>query len=251
MREYLLNHRHTIYRLLNLTILGLSVALVAYLSVDTLRGVEFIYDRGYMTFQLWVCAFFIFDFFMEMYLSANRWRYLGRRIWFLLLSIPYLNLAQWGGMTLTGELLYFARFIPLARGTLALAIVVGYVSTNRLTNIFASYSVILIAIVYLGSLIFYERESGINPAVTSYGQALWWACADATTTGCSIYPVTPAGRITGAVMAVMGMVMFPLFTVVITSAVRAHIHRFVGSGRADPATTSPAAPVSEKDASRP
>lgn len=242
MREYLLQHSRLVHRVLNGVILGLSIGLIAYLSVDALRGREFIYDRGYMTYQLWVCIIFIFDFFVEMYMSNRRWDYFWRRMPFLLLSIPYINLAQWGGMTLTGETLYFARFIPLARGALAVSIVVGYLSANRLINIFASYTVILVAIVYLGSLIFYEREAGVNPDVTSYGKALWWACADATTTGSTIYPVTPVGRIVAAVLAIMGMVMFPLFTVVVTSAVRSRLRRTMPDAPAEPATAAISSP---------
>lgn len=209
-----------IYSSLNWLILLLSVGLITYLSVDALRGVSFIDDSGYMTFQLWVCMAFIADFFIELYMSERKWDYVKRRILFLLLSVPYLNIISGMGLSLGPDAVYFARFVPLARGALAMSIVVGYVSSNRLTNIFASYTVILIAIVYFGSLIFFEREMGVNPGLENYMQALWWACSDTTTTGCTIYPVTPSGKIVSAVLAVMGMVMFPLFTVVITSAVR-------------------------------
>lgn len=209
-----------IYSSLNWLILLLSVGLITYLSVDALRGVSFIDDSGYMTFQLWVCMAFIADFFIELYMSERKWNYVKRRILFLLLSVPYLNIISGMGLSLGPDAVYFARFVPLARGALAMSIVVGYVSSNRLTNIFASYTVILIAIVYFGSLIFFEREMGVNPSLENYMQALWWACSDTTTTGCTIYPVTPSGKIVSAVLAVMGMVMFPLFTVVITSAVR-------------------------------
>lgn len=223
IRDHIDRHSGRIYTALNWIILLLSVGLLTYLSVDALRNVTFIYDRGYMEFQFWVCMIFIADFFIELYMSHHRWRYIRRRWLFLLLSIPYITIIRDSGMPLTADAIYFIRFIPLARGALALSIVVGYVSKNRLTNIFASYTVVLIAIVYLGSLIFFEREAGINPGVNNYMQALWWACSDATTTGCTIYPVTPAGKIVGAVLAIMGMVMFPLFTVVITSAVRNRI----------------------------
>ena len=209
-----------IYSSLNWLILLLSVGLITYLSVDALRGVSFIDDSGYMTFQLWVCMAFIADFFIELYMSERKWNYVKRRILFLLLSVPYLNIISGMGLSLGPDAVYFARFVPLARGALAMSIVVGYVSSNRLTNIFASYTVILIAIVYFGSLIFFEREMGVNPGLENYMQALWWACSDTTTTGCTIYPVTPSGKIVSAVLAVMGMVMFPLSTVVITSAVR-------------------------------
>lgn len=216
--------RQHIYTVLNWLVLLLSVGLIVYLSVDALQGRVFIYDHGYMTFQFWVCMVFIADFFIELMMSRHPWRYLGRRFVFLLLSIPYLNICNEMGLRLSPDVLYFARFIPLARGALALAIVVGYVSKNRLINIFASYMVVLVAIVYFGSLIFYEREHGVNPDVHSYMSALWWACSDATTTGCTIYPVTPSGKIVSAVLSMMGMVMFPLFTVVITSSVRQRIN---------------------------
>lgn len=211
--------RRLMYRLLNATVLVLSVALIAYLSVLTFRGHEFFSDRGYMTFQLWVCIVFLADFFIELFMAADRWHYLWRRWFFMVMSIPYLNIVAGMGIPLTTDTLYFLRFVPLARAALALSIVVGYISANRLTNIFASYTVILVAIVYFGSLIFFERENGVNPQVTNYLTALWWAAADATTTGCDIQPITAAGKIVAAVMATMGMVMFPLFTVVITSAV--------------------------------
>ena len=228
MNFFIDRHKRRIYTVLNWTILTLSVGLIAYISVDALRGVEFLSDSGYMHFQFVVCVAFIVDFFFELYLADRKWRYVGRRIAFLLLSIPYLNIVGWFGIGLPADVLYFARFIPLARGALALSIVVGYVSENRLTNIFASYTVVLIAIVYFGSLIFFEREHTVNPLVSDYMSALWWACSDATTTGCDIYPVTPAGKVVSAVLAVMGMVMFPLFTVVITSAVRS---RIAGTGK--------------------
>lgn len=223
MHAFVLRNEKRIYTALNWLMLLLSAGLIVYLSADALRGVPFMSDPGYMRFQLVVCLVFIADFFVELYMSGHRWRYVGRRFVFLLLSIPYLNILGHFGITPDADAMYFARFLPLGRGALAMSIVVGYVSDNRLTNIFASYTVILIAIVYFGSLIFFEREAGVNPAVRDYMQALWWACSDATTTGCPIYPVTPAGKIVSAVLAVMGMVMFPLFTVVITSAVRRRI----------------------------
>lgn len=224
MRKYLLHHATVVYRTLNISILALSVGLIAYLSADALTGRSFITDSGYMGYQFGVCLYLMAAFGVEMYMSADKWLFLRRNILLLLLSIPYLNIMAWIGAAPTGEWLYFARFVSLARGALAMAVVVGYLSESRMINIFLTYTACLFAIVYLGSLIFYEREGAINPGVNGYWDALWWACADATTTGSTIFPVTPIGRVVGAVMSVMGMVMFPLFTVVVTSAVRRHLH---------------------------
>lgn len=218
-------HKSVVYNILNATILLLSVGLLVYLTVLGLKGIEFFSDRGYMTYQLWVCYAFIADFFIELYMADNRRAYARRRILFLLLAIPYLNIVAGLKIPLTYEALYFLRFIPLARGALAMSIVVGYVSRNRLTNIFASYTVVLIAFVYMGSLIFYEVEHGHNPDVQNFWTALWWAFSVATTAGCDIYPVTWAGKVVCAILPTMGTVMFPLFTVVVTNAVRNRLNR--------------------------
>ena len=120
------------------------------------------------------------------------------------------------------------RFIPLARGVLAMTIVVGAFSRNKLTSFLSSYIVILASFIYLGSLIFFYCEQGANAMVTDFGTALWWACMNATTLGCDIYPVTIPGKILGCILSVGGIVMFPLFTVYITSLIRhyTHTHRF-------------------------
>lgn len=218
-------HKQKIYNALNAVIITLSAGLIIYLSILGMKGIEFFSDRGYMTFQLWVCYIFIAEFFIELYLATDKGRYFRRRLLFLLLSIPWLNIVAGLNIPLTYESLYFLRFIPLARGALAMSIVVGYVSRNRITNIFASYTVILLAFIYFGSLIFFELEHDRNPGVTSYWVSLWWAFSVATTAGCDLYPVTWAGKIVNAVLPTMGTVMFPLFTVVVTDAVRNRLDR--------------------------
>jgi len=217
-----ITRRRTI-NVLNGIVLLLSVLLIAYISVNTFNDIPFLTDRRYMTFQLWVCIVFIADFIIELWMADDRWRYVRRRWCFLLLSIPYLNIIEHYHITLSPEEMYFARFIPLARGGLAVAIVAGYISTNRVTSMFASYLAIMVGFVYFGSLIFLEEESGVNPMVPDFGAALWWACLDTTTLGSPINPVTAIGKIIGGVLACMGMLMFPLFTVFITDLVQRHV----------------------------
>lgn len=212
--------RSVVINSLHALILILSVLLIVFISIDTFRHAEFLRNRAYMHFQFWVCIVFIADFFIEWPLAPSRGRYFRHRLLFLLLSIPWLNILNATDMHLTENELYWVRFIPLARGVLAMSIVVGYVSRNRITSVFASYTSVMLAFLYIGSLIFLYREHPVNPGVPDFGAALWWACMDATTTGCEIQPVTLAGKVVGMVLAGMGMVMFPLFTVYITNFAR-------------------------------
>ncbi len=200
-------------------VLILSAILILYISIDTINGTSFIDNREYMTVQLIVCIFFIADFFLGLSRATNRWQYFRRHLIFLLLSIPYLNIIQTFDLSLSDRLLYFIRIIPLSRGALALAIIVGYISRNKMTSIFLSYTAILVAMIYIASLMFFAQEQPFNPAVPDYWSALWWAWMDATTIGSNIYPVTVTGKILGVLLGAMGMILFPLFTVYLTSLI--------------------------------
>ena len=52
------------------------------------------------------------------------------------------------------------------------------------------------------------------------GTALWWAFMDVTTVGSNISAITVTGRVLSVVLAALGMMMFPIFTVYVTSLVQ-------------------------------
>jgi len=161
--------------------------------------------------------FFLFDFVLEFFLSKRKLHYLATHWLFLIVSIPYLSIIDYYHLTFSAELGYFVRFIPLVRGGYALAIVVGWLSANRISGLFTSYITMLMATVYFSSLIFFVLERGVNPMVVDYGSALWWAFMDVTTVGSNIYAVTVTGKVLSVVLAALGMMMFPIFTVYVTS----------------------------------
>ncbi len=208
-----------IQRTMNLIVLVLSVMLIVWISIDTFERVDFLDNHAYMTFQFWICVVFIIDFFVELHYADNKWRFFRYRIIFLLLSIPYLNIINQMDIHLSHDALYFVRFIPLARGALALSIVMSYVSSNAVTSLFMSYLSIMILVAYFCSLIFYQREAGVNPQVNSYWTALWWSAMNMSTVGCDISPVTVSGKIVAVILPVSGMIIFPLFTVYLTDFV--------------------------------
>lgn len=217
--------KRDILRWMHVAVIVLSLMLIAYISYDTFAGIPFLENSRYMTFQLWVCVVFIADFAVGLAFAADKWRYVRHNWFFLFVSIPYLNIIRAGGMSFTPQELYFIRFIPLLRGALALAIVVGYISSNKVTGLFVSYMVVMVSVIYFSSLILYYREHDINPLVPDFWAALWWACMDATTSGSNINPVTAIGKILGGLLSVMGMIMFPLFTVYITNIVQRYNSR--------------------------
>ena len=206
-----------VYAILHILILFLSVFLVVRISLDTFHNEAFYLEPRFIHFQFWICIVFLFDFFVEFFLANNKWRYIRNRFIFFLVSIPYNSIISFYGWNFSPQVTYALHYIPLIRGGYAMSIVVSWFTYNRATGLFISYLATLIFTIYFASLAFYVFEHHVNPLVTDYQDALWWACMDATTVGSNIEAVTPVGRILSVLLAALGMMMFPIFTVYVTN----------------------------------
>lgn len=243
-----LKWRQWVYRSLRVMVLVLSLFLIISISIDTFENVAFYRQPNFIKIQFWICVAFLFDFFFEWLMAEKKWEYFYTHLIFLIVSIPYLPIIHHYGWTFSPTVTYLLQFIPLVRGGYALAIVVGRFSYNRATGLFATYLVTLLATVYFASLVFFVFEHKINPLVVNYEDALWWAFMDVTTVGCNIIAVTPIGRILSVVLAAFGMMMFPIFTVYLTSVIKrrnSEWNPLVGAFTDD--DTSPKHPTSVPD----
>lgn len=206
-----------VYAFLHILILVLSVFLVVRISIDTFDNEAFYLEPKFIRFQFWICVVFLFDFFVEFFLSDTKGRYIRDRFIFFLVSIPYNSIISFYGWTFSPQVTYALHYIPLIRGGYAMSIVVSWFTYNRATGLFISYLATLIFTIYFASLAFYVFEHNVNPLVKNYDDALWWAAMDATTVGSNIIAVTPVGRILSVLLAALGMMMFPIFTVYVTN----------------------------------
>ena len=206
-----------IYGFLHIVILVLSIFLVVVISMDTFHNEAFYLEPKFIKFQFWICVVFLFDFFVEFFLAENKWKYIKSRSFFFLVSIPYNSIISFYGWTFDPAITYSLHYIPLIRGGYAMSIVVSWFTYNRATGLFISYLATLLFTIYFSSLAFYVFEHHVNPLVKNYDDALWWAFMDATTVGSNIVAVTPLGRVLSVLLAALGMMMFPIFTVYVTN----------------------------------
>lgn len=214
--------RKWLYSLMHVIVLLLSIFLVVTISIDTFHNVKFWKQPEFMRFQFWICIIFLVDFFVEFFLAEKKWRYLLTHIFFFIVSIPYLAIFHYFGWKFSPQITYLIQYIPLVRGGYALAIVVGWFTYNRATGLFFTYIFTLLATVFFASLVFFMFEHNINNLVVDYYSALWWAFMDVTTVGSNIVAVTSVGRVLSVVLAALGMMMFPIFTVYITNIIQRH-----------------------------
>ena len=118
------------------------------------------------------------------------------------------------------RILRLLRLLRLVR-TFA-AIYRGLLHVERLlgNRQIAAIGVVWLAILLLTSLGLYAAENGINEAVASPLDALWWGVVTMTTVGYGdVYPVTGEGRLAASILMILGIGLFGVLTATVTGLV--------------------------------
>lgn len=213
------NNNKTFIKVLNALVIFASIVLVACLSLQTFHNGTYLTHELYLKIQFWICIFFIVSFFIFLFISKNKVKFLLKYSVLLLLSIPYLSILKHTAIALTAEQMYLISMLPFIRGCVALVILTLLLIERHATALFISYIVLLLSFIYLLSLVFFLFERSVNPMVANYADAIWWACMTVTTNGSNIVPVTTIGKVTTTLLAATGMTTFPIFTVYFTAIV--------------------------------
>ncbi len=92
----------------------------------------------------------------------------------------------------------------------------GSLARNRgLIGLFAVWAVVMV----LSSVGLYAAEKGVNAAIDSPFDVLWWAVVTMTTVGYGdVTPVTPEGRLAAMVLMILGIGLFAAITATVTGA---------------------------------
>lgn len=86
--------------------------------------------------------------------------------------------------------------------------------------IFISLTVFGNCVILTGTLSLYYAEKGINPAIETPLDTLWWAMSTVTTVGYGdITPITNLGKVIGIVMMIVGTALFWSYTALFADAV--------------------------------
>lgn len=203
---------------INIFTLLASILLLASLSVEIIYSKELTkFSSSYSWAMLIVCIVFIIDYFALAISNPHPWRFMLRNISMLLLSIPYHFIIQKLGIILTHTYTMVLSGVVMLRAVMALYITLRWLIVGRATRILWAYIATVVICTYFSALFFYEYEAPVNSSVEGFGDALWWACMNMTTVGAEIFPVTTIGKIICVILPIIGMAMFPVFTVYITT----------------------------------
>jgi len=110
------------------------------------------------------------------------------------------------------------RLLRLVRAFAGLYRVAMHVHALAMHRGFAWLILTWLAIMLLCSAWLYAAEQGLNEAIASPFDALWWGIVTLTTVGYGdVYPVTQEGRLAAMALMLLGIVLFGAITSTITS----------------------------------
>lgn len=203
---------------LHIVVIAASMLLIVIISIDTFSKMSLISDQRFLAIQFWLCILFLIDVIVDWINSPRKKRHVVELILFIAICIPYINLVDLFHIQVTSEMHYWLRIIPMIRGVYVFAVITSRLNSYYTESMFLAYIMFMIIMAYFSSMLFYVEEWNVNKQVPDYWTALWWAAMDLTTAGCYINPVTETGKVLSVVLSACGIILFPVFTVYISTA---------------------------------
>lgn len=189
-----------------------GIVLLVAVSWEIIAGDHLHFSRTYLIVQFVVCIIFLGDFFVRWSAAERHSHFFWKNLFFLLISIPYLNIVYWCGADLSRYWAMLVGIIPLLRAFLAMVIVIRWLVDGKFHKLFVAYIFTVVVFTYISGLVFYDYEVLVNPKLHGFGNALWWAWMNVTTVGAEIFPVTAIGKVFCVLLPSLGMMFFPIFT---------------------------------------
>lgn len=155
-----------------------------------------------------VYIIFVLDYFMRLFTSKNKKKFLKHNIIDLIAILP---LGLFAAST-------FGSAFKLIKVVSYVFRLVGNVKEILFTNgfIYALGSTMIITI--MGSIGIYIFEDGVSATITNYGDALWWSFVTVTTVGYGdISPSTGGGRFIACILMITGIGFLSMLTSTIST----------------------------------
>lgn len=225
--EEALNGRHArLGATVEWIIMGLILASVLALGVETLPGLPGWAFALLAGFEIFIVVFFTVEYILRLVVAENRWRYATSFFGVIdLMAIApfYLAMVASGfGIEVVAvralRLLRVFRLFKLTRYVIAIdRLVDAWRTVREEAIVYAVTSVIALYLCALG-VYFFEHEAQPDK-FHSVLDAMWWAAVTLSTVGYGdIYPITPMGRLITVLMLFVALGIIAVPTGLIASA---------------------------------
>jgi voltage-gated potassium channel len=213
-------------RLVNAFILGLIVANVAALILETVEPVYQLAPRAFRAFEVASVAIFSIEYLFRLWSCVEDPRFarpVAGRLRFVFTPMAlvdlcsilpfYLPLVRVDARFVRAlRLLRLFRIAKLGRYSTALQ-TLGRVARAKKEELVAALSLLVLLLVISSTLVYHAEHSAQPDKFSSIPAAMWWGIVTLATVGYGdVCPVTAIGKILGGVIAVLGIGLFALPT---------------------------------------
>ena len=190
--------------------LGMAALAIAYVGIGfVIDGAAPVDRSSLQAVEAAMTVVFAAEFAIRVFATRDRGRYLRGHWIDLVALVPVVR-----GVRVL-RLLRLLRLIRAFSGIFRATQHFERLARHRgLAGLFTAW----LAVMVICSIFLYTAEVGVNEAVESPLDALWWGIVTLTTVGYGdVYPVTGEGRIAASILMLLGIGLFSAITATITS----------------------------------
>ena len=114
------------------------------------------------------------------------------------------------------RILWTFRLIKLGRYSKSLQTIIDVVKAQK-DQLAMSFTAIMFFMVLSSTLVYFLEHNAQPKNFPDIPATMWWAVLTMTTIGENVYPVTPLGKVIGALIIILGVATFALPTSILTS----------------------------------
>jgi len=204
------------------TLISLNVLMVV---LETVEKLSLEYEVLFKTFEMFSVGVFTVEYFLRLWTCTTDRGFehpIVGRVRFALTPLALIDLMAILPFYLpmifpldlrfirAVRLLRLFRVFKLARYSESLE-TLGNVLKAKREELVLTLFVTLLLLVFASSLMYYVEREAHPQGFSSIPAAMWWGVATLTTVGYGdVYPITPLGKLLGAVIAILGIGMFAL-----------------------------------------
>lgn len=187
-----------------LFILALSLYALAALAIEAIVPLD-VATRQIMDWTDYgVCFVFFSDFVLHFFRAEKPGRYFITWGWIdLASSVPAVSILR------LGRVARVFRIVRVLRGVKATKLIASFILERRAQGAFLAVSLLSVLLTMSAAIAILHLENTPDANIKGAGDAIWWAVVTITTVGYGDrYPVTPEGRVLGALLMVAGVGLF-------------------------------------------
>jgi voltage-gated potassium channel len=216
----------------DLFITTLIVTNVCAVMLETVVWIEEPWHTYFVIFELFSVAVFTLEYVLRLWSCTADPRYaepVRGRLRYAASPLPLIDLLAVAPFYLEFvafdlrfvralRLFRLFRIFKLARYAESMR-TLGRVLRSRREELLVTLFVVVVLLVFSSSAMYYVEREAQPEHFSSIPASMWWGVTTLTTVGYGdVYPVTPAGRLLGAAIAILGVGLFALPTGILASA---------------------------------